>query len=249
MSGFASATPSSISATKLAGSLTNFFMSGPPIGWLVLSVARLACRLDADRLADIVQHRGDRDDAGVRRADAALARERLPAAFRDPILRALDGLRRDGRGLAEHLAQIRVRLADVLLDLVTHGNQRVEQRFVAFDGTAALLDAFDRRGEHLLEVLEGDARLVAAQHAGSHEGRAPDRARAAADVPADDHADLQQKRADRAAIELVPIVLHDPEPRRERDAEIGVARGGIELGKVLLVAQRRLGGRSDRALE
>src|SRR5690606_12284584 len=134
-----------ISAQKLAGSLTNFFMSGLPIGWLVLSVARLACRLDADRLADVVHHRSDRGDAGIRRGDAALARVRLPAASRDPVLRALDGLRRDGRGLAEHLAQVRVRLAVVLLDLVAHGDQRVEQRLVAFDRAAALLDALDCR--------------------------------------------------------------------------------------------------------
>src|SRR5262245_7235666 len=128
VSGFASAMPSSISGTNLAGSLTNFFIVSPPFGFSV-SLARRA-RLDAELLADVVHHRRDGDDAGIGRVRTALARELLAAALRDPGLRALDRVVRDLRGLLEQLALVHV-LAHVLVHEVADRDQRVEQRLVA----------------------------------------------------------------------------------------------------------------------
>src|SRR5690606_27977923 len=117
-----------------------------------------------------------------RRADAALARERLPAALRDPVARALDRVGRNGGGFGQHLRGIGVVSAGVFFDLVAHRYQRVQQRLVAGHGTAALLNAFDARRQHLLEVVERDAALVARQGTRAHEAGAPDRPRAAAYV-------------------------------------------------------------------
>src|SRR5262252_1398274 len=96
--GFASAMPSSISGTNFAGSLTNFFIVVPPVG--VIRSVSLARRLHAELRADVVQHRRDCDDAGIRRVRAAVARELLTAALRDPRLRALDRVVRGLRRLA-----------------------------------------------------------------------------------------------------------------------------------------------------
>src|SRR5690348_13927205 len=111
---FARRMPSSISGTNLAGSLTNFFMDVPPS--VDGSVGFLARRRNADRGADIVHHRRDRDDAGIGRADAALARELLAPAFRDEALGELDCLIRYLRSLLQHEARIGVRLAGLLVD-------------------------------------------------------------------------------------------------------------------------------------
>ena len=65
----------------------------------------------------------------------------------------------------------------------------------------------------------------------------------------DDHADLEQEVADRAAVEVLPILLDHAEARRERYAEVGVAGERVELAEVLLVAQRRGRNGLDRRLD
>jgi len=60
----------------------------------------------------------------------------------------------------EHVAWIRVRLAGVLMHEVANRDQRVEQRLVAELRAAALLDALDRRREHLVEIVERDRRAI-----------------------------------------------------------------------------------------
>ena len=157
--------------------------------------------------------------------------------FATEAARALDRVVRDfGRAL-QNLARIRIRVGGVLVNDVANRDERVEQRLVAELRAAALLNTFDARREHLVEILERNARTVLRECAGTHEPRAPDRARAAADVLRDDHADLEQEAADRAAVELVPFLLDRAEARRQRDAEIGVAGVRIELAEVLLVLE------------
>src|SRR5690606_27610327 len=88
---------------EIRGIVDELFHDLAPRVVLVLSLARLGLarlvdRLDADFLAEVVQHGRDRDDAGIGAADAALTREGLPAALRNPVARALDRVRRDGGG-------------------------------------------------------------------------------------------------------------------------------------------------------
>src|SRR6185503_20915581 len=93
---------------------------------------------DAELRAKVVHHRRDRDDARIGRVLAAIARELLAAALRNPRLRALDRFVRDGGCLHEHVAWIRVRLAGMLVHEVANRDQRIEQCLVAELGAAAL---------------------------------------------------------------------------------------------------------------
>ena len=108
----------------------------------------------------------------------------------------------DLRRMLQHVSARRVAgsAACSLID-VAHRDQRVEQGLVAELGAAACLDALDRRAEHFGQVLQRDRGLVLAELARLHEARAPDRARAAADVLGDDHGDLEQHRADGALVD------------------------------------------------
>src|SRR5688572_7664343 len=239
--------PSSISGTNLAGSFTNFFTVSPPtIEFLVLARRAIG---DAELRAKVVHHRRDGDDAWIGRVFAAVARELLAAAFRDPRLGALDRVVRDGRCELQHLARVRVRLGGVLVHQVTNRDQRVEQRLVAELRAAALLNALDGGRQHPVEVVERDRRAIFRQRARAHESRAPDRARAAADVLRDQHADLEQQPADRAVVERLPFLLDGAETRGQRNAEVGVAGVRVELAEVLLVLERGRGDRFDRSFD
>src|SRR6185503_21179281 len=70
---------------------------------------------DAELRAKVVHHRRDRDDARIGRVLAAIARELLAAALRNPRLRALDRVVRDGRCELQYFARVRIRLSGVLV--------------------------------------------------------------------------------------------------------------------------------------
>src|SRR5208337_114182 len=100
--GLAKARPSSISCTKLAGSLTNFFM-GDLIDWVVrIQLGAIRLRWDRSKSVHECLHNGrDRYDAGIQRPRTSIARERLPAAPGNPWTCRFDRGRRLFRGFAQ----------------------------------------------------------------------------------------------------------------------------------------------------
>src|SRR5690554_2413180 len=252
-SGLARAMPFMNSGTKFAGSLTNFFIGS------VLSVevksgsgfgdfghARGAC--DAEVLAPVVQNGGDGDDARIGRVRAALANLAGAAAMSNQVARVVDRPLGCVGGIAQRSAELAA-ARRMLLQLLVHRDQRVEQGLVAQLGAAAGLDALDRRTEHVGQVLQRDRGLALRQHRRLHEAGAPDRARAAAHVLGHQHRDLQQHRADVGLRNLVPFLVDDPETGRQRGAEVAVAGETVEVREVVFVLEHGGARRLDRALD
>ena len=205
--------PSSISGTNFAGSLTNFFIVVPP-GWSCLINRALvgACTPNLAQMSFSIVAIATMPGSGVfaLRSPVNCCRPRFAT---HGVVRSIASFA-VCVACAKHVARIGV-LGRAVAHDVADRNHGVEQRLVAQLRAAAFLDSLDGRREHLVEILERDARAVLAQRSGAHEARAPDRSGAAADVLRDDHADLQQERADRASVEILPILLDDAEAARE----------------------------------
>src|SRR5690606_18532881 len=252
-SGLASAMPFMNSGTNLAGSLTNFFIGSVLSGGMKSGSGfgdsgNVRGARDAGGLAPVVQDRGDGDDARIGRVRAALADLAGAAAVGDEGARVVDRLLGGIGGIAQRGADLAA-ARGMLLERLVHRNQRVEQRLVPELGAAAGLDALDGRAEHVGQVLQRDRSLAAGQHRAFHEARAPDRARAAADVLRHQHRDLEQHRADVGLRNLVPLLVDDAEAGRQRGAEVAVAGEAVEVREVVLVPEHRRAGRLDRAFD
>src|ERR1017187_1928129 len=227
VSGLARAMPLSISGTNCRGSLTNFFTPLPP-GRLGLG------RALRPQLGKCLEHHGDGHGARVQRADAALP------GIAGPPTHGLHGpcrlgpLARGDRRRPQDRGRV-VPHADLLLDRVDRGDERVEQRLVADVGVPARLDTLDggpQQGDDLrwLQLDGGPGGRARPQ-----ERRAPDRARGAADTAGDDDGDLLEERADVRAVEAVPVLEHQLEAASHRVAEIAVADHRVQVAELLLV--------------
>jgi hypothetical protein len=78
---------------------------------------------------------------------------------------------------------------------------------------------------------------------------APDRTRAAADVLADQHRDLEQHGADIGLVDRLPVVLDHSEAGRQRCAEVAVAGHSVEVREVGFVLEHGRRGGLDRPLD
>ena len=101
---------------------------------------------------------------------------------------------------------------------VDGGDQRVEQRLVAEDRAAALLDACGRGAQHGDDVLGFEHLFVAGGRGGAQKSGAPQRTRSAPDLTGDHQSDLLQEDAGAGAVEGVEVRQHLGKAARQRDS-------------------------------
>ncbi len=187
---------------------------------------------------------------GIGRVRAALARELLAAALRDPRLRALDRL---VRSLASPAASTSRGSASLLAACVHDVADRDQRSRAASCRRAARRRASGCPRSRAVSILSRSSSVMLVRSLLSAPARMKPVPQIGPEQPPTFFVMIMLIFSRNAPIELRSRSFQScsttRKPDRERDAEVGVAREGVELAEVLLVLERRGRDRSDRRLD